>query len=230
MRLDVIIPVFRDNAALARLLESRRFGEPDATVTVVFGEPDPAGESLVERHGASWLRSEMAGRARQMNHAAACSTGDVLLFLHADTVPPVGALATIRQAIADGAVGGAFARRFDSPSRWLKMSTRLADWRGRALGIFLGDQGIFVRREVFGRLGGFDESVRYEDLDFSLRLRKAGRTTLLAPPVLSSSRRFAAKGVVRQTMRDFVAGLGYVLNLAEVRASDSESDGSLCQR
>lgn len=224
MRLDVIIPVFRDNAALARLLESRRFGEPDATVTVVFGEPDPAGESLVERHGASWLRSEMAGRARQMNHAAACSTGDALLFLHTDTLPPVGALATIRQAIADGAVGGAFARRFDSPSRWLKMSARLADWRGRAFGIFLGDQGTFARRDVFERLGGFDESVRYEDLDFSLRLRKAGRTALLVPPVLSSARRFSAKGVIRQTLGDFIAGLSFVFTHRYRRTAEKETD------
>jgi len=212
VRLDVIIPVFRDNAALARLLESRRLGAPKATLTVVFGESDPAGESLVERHGASWLRAGRAGRARQMNHAAACASGDVLLFLHADSLPPEGAPDAIRRAIADGAVGGAFARRFDSPSRWLKMSARLADWRGRALGIFLGDQGIFVRREVFDQIGGFDESARYEDLDFSLRLRKAGRTALLAPAVLSSARRFAAKGAVRQTLGDFAAGLGFALS------------------
>ena len=68
----------------------------------------------------------------------------------------------------------------------------------------------FVRQR-FDRLGGFDELVRYEDLDFSLRLRKAGRTALLVPPVLSSARRFAAKGVVRQTLVDFFAALSFVM-------------------
>ncbi|MFU8849088.1 MAG: glycosyltransferase family 2 protein [Opitutales bacterium] len=222
MRLDLIIPVFRDSVALARLLESRRLDDLDATVTVVFAEPDPEGESLVERHGASWLRAERPGRAQQMNHAADCVSGDGLLFLHADTLPPEGALDAIRQAIAAGAVGGAFARRFDSPSRWLKISARLADWRGRAFGVFLGDQGIFVRREVFEHLGGFDESARYEDLDFSLRLRKTGRTALLEPPVLSSARRFAAKGVLRQTLGDFVAGFSFVC--AHRRTAEKETD------
>ena len=68
-----------------------------------------------------------------------------------------------------------------------------------------------MRRDAFEALGGFDGQTLYEDLDFSLRLRKAGRTVMLVPPVLSSARRFAAKGVVRQTLGDFFAALSIVL-------------------
>ena len=172
---------------------------------VVFGEPDPGGEALAESYGVSWTRAKCAGRASQMNHGAASAEGDVLLFLHADSQPPPDALEAIEKAIHSGAVGGAFTRRFDSTSRFLQLTCWLADWRGRLLGIFLGDQGLFVHREVFHALGGFDEEVRYEDLDFSQRLRRSGRTILLPQVLRSSARRFQRSGVVRQSLSDFWA-------------------------
>ncbi|NBB80083.1 MAG: glycosyltransferase, partial [Verrucomicrobia bacterium] len=114
----------------------------DAKEQQVFGEPDAAGQALAERCGVIWTRAERAGRASQMNHGAASAEGDILLFLHADSHPPPDALAAIEKAIHSGAVGGAFTRRFDTPSRLLRFTCWLADWRGRALGIFLGDQGL----------------------------------------------------------------------------------------
>ncbi|MFP4261507.1 MAG: TIGR04283 family arsenosugar biosynthesis glycosyltransferase [Opitutales bacterium] len=205
MRVDVIVPVFRDNAALKQLLEASAERDLSERIQVVFGEPDAAGQALAERCGVTWTRAERAGRASQMNHGAASAEGDVLLFLHADSQPPPDALEAIQDAVFHGAVGGAFTRRFDTPSRLLRFACWLADWRGRALGIFLGDQGLFVRREVFEALGGFDEEARYEDLDFSQRLRGTGRTILLPQVLISSARRFQRRGVVRQSLSDFLA-------------------------
>lgn len=225
MQIDIIIPVFRDNEALGRFLSLPRYDWGRHDLRVVFGGPDAEGEALAANRSVPWQRADSCGRARQMNAGAACGSGDILLFLHADTVLPAEALSMIRKAVESGASGGAFARRFDSSSPWLRISCRLADWRGRALRVFLGDQAIFVRRDVFEDMGGFDESAAYEDLDFSLRLRRKGRTALLRPPILSSARRFTAKGVVRQSIDDFLAGSAYLLRhrRAKVAKGDTPS-------
>ena len=210
MLIDIIVPVFRDNAALERLFETLAGSPLLERMRVVFGEVDPRGEALAERYRVAWSRVAQAGRASQMNVGEAESSGEVLFFLHADSRLPTGALEAISDAVQNGAVGGAFSRRFDSPSLFLRMTCRLADWRGRAFGIFLGDQGLFVRRDVFGQLGGFDEQSRYEDLDFSLRLRQVGRTTLLPAILLSSARRFSEKGSFRQSLMDLWAVVRFV--------------------
>jgi len=142
-------------------------------------------------------------RARQMNFGAAEARGRILLFLHADTLLPAGALSKIVEAIdRRGAVGGGFSRRYRSRSLTLALTCRLADLRNRFFGWHLGDQAIFVRRDVFEQLGGFLDIPIFEDLDFSRRLRAAGRIVSLQPPVLSSARRFAGKGPLRTTFDD----------------------------
>jgi glycosyltransferase involved in cell wall biosynthesis len=199
---DVIVPVFRDNVALERLLIGLGDGPLLQRMRVVFGEADAIGEALAERYGVAWSRANRAGRAMQMNHGSVIADGEVLLFLHADSRLPRDALDAIEKAVREGAVGGAFTRRFESPSHFLRLTCWLADWRGRAFGIFLGDQGLFVRRDAFEALGGFDGQTLYEDLDFSLRLRQAGRTVMLTAVLQSSARRFAAKGPVGRSLLD----------------------------
>ena len=210
MRVEVIVPVFRDNDALERLLEAVGGSEMPKRMRVVFGEPDAVGESLADHYGVPWSRAKCAGRASQMNHGAGSARGDVFFFLHADSHPPPDALEAIEAAVRGGAAGGAFSRRFDASSRILQFTCRLADWRGRAFGVFLGDQGLFVRREVFERLGGFENRARYEDLDFSLRLRQAGRTILLPSVLRTSARRFEGRGVLRQSALDLWAVVRFI--------------------
>jgi glycosyltransferase involved in cell wall biosynthesis len=139
---DVIVPVFRDNVALERLLIGLGDGPLLQRMRVVFGEADAIGEALAERYGVAWSRANRAGRAMQMNHGSVSAAGEVLLFLHADLRPPRDALEAIEKAVREGAVGGAFTRRLESPSHFLRLTCWLADWRGRAFGVFLGDQGL----------------------------------------------------------------------------------------
>ena len=220
MPVDVVIPAFRDNAALALLLPRLTSDPGFASLRVVFGEADPEGEALCGRHAVEWLRAERVGRAAQMNAGAAKGAAEIIWFPHADTLPPPEARGIIEAAVAAGAEVGAFARRFEHPSRFLRASCRMADWRGRALGVFLGDQGMFARRGFFERLGGFDTEALYEDLDFSLRARRAKRRVLLEPPVVSSGRRFVARGPVRQTLLDLREGLRFALWPTERRDAD----------
>ena len=106
------------------------------------------------------------------------------------------------RSIAAARSGGGFARRYRSSSAHSRDHRRLAGLRNRLLGWHLGDQAIFVRRDIFDRLGGYRDIPIFEDLDFSRRLRALGKTVTLTPPVYSSARRFAEKGPLRTTWDD----------------------------
>jgi GT2 family glycosyltransferase len=156
-----------------------------------------------------------------MNLGAAQAHGRILLFLHADTLLPPGGLERIIDAIdRRGAVGGAFSRRYRSPSPILALTCCLAALRNRLFGWYLGDQAIFVRRDIFERLDGYREIPIFEDLDFSRRLRRLGKTVMLTPPAYSSARRFARRGPLRTTWHDLLLTCRYLCG---------ESPNDLCQ-
>ena len=123
-------------------------------------------------------------------------------------------------------VGGAFARRYASPSMFLRATCLLAELRGRMFGWFLGDQAIFVRTEVFDALGGFREWEIFEDLDFSRRMGRIGRVVTLRPPVVSSARRFSDRGAVRTTLCDFWLTCQYLLGKPSIARRLQNHDSS----
>jgi GT2 family glycosyltransferase len=168
---------------------------------------------VARRCGAETLVSPIRQRAAQMNLGAGTARGDVLLFLHADTRLPENWRTVLASGMQRDAlcVGGAFRRRFDSPSLFLRATSRLADWRSSQFGWFLGDQAMFVRRDIFRTLDGFAPLQKCEDLDFSIRLKRAGRCRLLPATVISSSRRFEQHGPFRQTLRDFATAIRFVM-------------------
>ena len=149
------------------------------------------------------ILSPVSQRATQMNLGARKALGDVLLFLHADTLLPATALECIESRLRNpGVVGGAFARCYNPASAFLNATCFLGEMRSRISGWFLGDQAMFVRREVFERLGGFRDYDLFEDLDFARRMRREGRVVTLRPPVISSARRFTEDGAIRKTLSD----------------------------
>jgi len=208
--LAIIIPAWRDTAVLRGTLNRLREQGLAERVTVALGERDEGAIGEAAKVGAAWVLAPTKGRGPQMNAGAENATGEILLFLHADTHLASGAAEAIQEALDDGCVGGAFARRFDHPGWFLRATCWLADWRGRCCGWFLGDQAIFARRDVFETLGGFREWDAFEDLDFSRRLRRVGKTRLLRPAVISSARRFQRRGAVLQTLSDGWQTLKYV--------------------
>ncbi len=212
--ISVVIPVLNEALRLRATLAS--IGHAVAGVEVIVVDGGSSDESCTVAISAEvrLIRSPVAQRAEQMNLGAQAARGSILLFLHADTRLPVG----WRQRLLDAfnqtpsIVGGAFRRRFDSGSRLLKFTCRLADWRGRRFSWFLGDQAISVRRDVFEQLGGFAPLQPFEDLEFSLRLLRAGRTELLDVVVISSGRRFETRGALRQTCRDFLMTMVFLIS------------------
>jgi GT2 family glycosyltransferase len=158
------------------------------------------------------VRALERDRAIQMNQGKGLAVGDTLLFLHADTFIAPQALTKITGALREPqVVGGAFARQYASGSLFLRTTCLLAELRGKAFGWFLGNQAIFIRTEVFDALGGFRELEIFEDLDFSRRMKQAGRVVTLRPPVVSSARRFSSRGPVRTTLSDLWLTCRYLL-------------------
>lgn len=208
--ISLVIPVWNDAGALARNLPMLLREWPANALWVVDGGSQDGSLEVAKQHGAQCLRVARPSRAAQMNAGAAASPGEIILFLHADTLLPEGARGLVAAAVSGGAIGGAFSRRFDKRSLFLKTTCRCAGWRGRWLGTFFGDQAIFTTREGFERAGGFPLQPLFEDFEFSRQLSRMGRTALLEPPVISSGRRFEEKGPVRQTLADFVLTLQYL--------------------
>ena len=208
--ISVIIPTANEAAALPACLE--RISGSLNEIIVVDAASEDATCAIAEAAGCRVLSSPQRHRARQMNLGARNARGAILLFLHADTWLPRDALEKIVEAIdRRGAVGGGFARRYRSRSVALALTSRLAGLRNRLVGWHLGDQALFVRRDLFQRLGGFRDLAIFEDLDFSRRLRSLGQTVTLTPPVSSSARRFAQEGPLRTTLNDLFLTRQYLL-------------------
>ncbi|HTK87408.1 MAG TPA: TIGR04283 family arsenosugar biosynthesis glycosyltransferase [Nitrospiraceae bacterium] len=144
------------------------------------------------------LLTTLPGRARQMNAGAAISQGDVLVFVHADTQLPINARDQIEQALLNPAyVGGRFDVQFEPETRWGRVISRMMNWRSRWSGIATGDQAIFVRRVCFQQLGGFSDVPIMEDIDFTRRLKRAGRMAAVRSAVVTSYRRWEQGGPVK---------------------------------
>jgi rSAM/selenodomain-associated transferase 2 len=138
------------------------------------------------------------GRARQMNAGAREARGDVILFLHADTRLPDGALEAVSAALDDQRViAGRFDVCFDSPRLVFRMIAFFMNLRSRLSGISTGDQAIFVRRSVFESIGGYPDIPLMEDIELCRRLKRHGRLAALRPRVTASARKWEREGALR---------------------------------
>ncbi len=209
--ISVIIPTLNEAEILPATLAHLATQDQLLEMIVSDGGSNDGTRQLATGAGVKVLSGDRPQRASQMNLGARAARGDVLLFLHADTHLPSGGLTNLIAALRDPRVGGgAFARRFTGTSTFLRLTCRLAEWRGDFLGWHLGDQAMFVRRTVFESLGGFADLDAFEDLDFSRRLSRISRTVTLRPPVISHGRRFERRGPVITTARDLWLTLRYL--------------------
>jgi rSAM/selenodomain-associated transferase 2 len=136
-----------------------------------------------------------------MNAGAAVATGEVLLFLHADTRLPPAFDAAVDAALADPAVvGGRFDLRLEPGSPFLDLTAALINLRSRLTGIATGDQALFVRRTVFEAMGGFEDIPLMEDVAFTRALKGRGRVARLRARVTTSARRWQRDGPLRTVL------------------------------
>ena len=193
VRLSVVIPTFNEQDFISGCVRQFMAMPEVHEIIVSDGNSTDHTRTLAAQTGAIVLNGRRQ-RAAQLNHGAAQATGNVLLFVHADTRLGVKAALNITRALGDPhAVGGAFRRRFAPPYGWLGMTSRLADLRCLWWGLGYGDQALFVRRSIFEDLDGFSSTHPYEDPYFSIKLKQNGRFCLLGPPLVTSGRRFKGR-------------------------------------
>lgn len=200
MRICIIVPMLNEAAGIAAALDRLQFlrtrghklvlvdgGSTDGTLTKCAGRMDE-------------LRESLPGRARQMNAGAEGQQNDVLLFLHADSQLPPDAEASLQRFFDSGRPWGRFDVRL-SGSHWgFRVIERMINWRSRLTGIATGDQGLFIRREVFETLAGFADVPLMEDVELSRRLRARSRPYCIASPIVTSSRRWEQHGICRTVL------------------------------
>jgi rSAM/selenodomain-associated transferase 2 len=201
MQVSVIIPVLNEAVRIADTI--RRTREVGACQIIVV-DGGSADGTLEAATAADCVLSAPQGRARQQNAGAAAAMGDVLVFLHADCRLPARAFESIATALEDPrCVGGCFRQSIDAAGIGYRLLESGNAWRVKLLGWAYGDQGIFVRREFFERLGGFPDLPLMEDLLFTKRLKRQGRFVLLPVRLQVSARRWRKHGIVRQTLRNW---------------------------
>ncbi len=198
VRLSVIIPTLDERDLIGAAIDRVRAGDP-WEIIVADGESADATAAAAEAHGARVVVSA-PGRGRQMNAGAAVATGDVLLFLHADTALPPEFTRHVAEAMArPNVIAGAFELGIDAPHRALRLIEAAVNRRSRLLGLPYGDQAIFLHAATFRRVGGYPEADAMEDFALIRRLRRCGRIEIVPASVSTSARRWLAGGIWRTT-------------------------------
>jgi rSAM/selenodomain-associated transferase 2 len=199
----VIVPVINEQEQLATTLSHVPLAPGDELIVVDGGSTD---ETLnIARKFTPTVLSSPPGRARQMNLGAAHATGDILLFLHADTLLPPDSLDAVRRAMQLSRVaGGAFRLVIEPTTPALRLVAWGANLRSRFGRLPYGDQALFVRRSLFERLGGYANAAFLEDVILVRAMRRHGRLVLVPQAVQTSGRRWLHEGVVYTTVRNNV--------------------------
>jgi rSAM/selenodomain-associated transferase 2 len=201
MTVSVIIPTLNEAADIAATIAAVRRQKPYEIIVADGGSTDGTPELAGD---ADLVVAAPRGRAAQMNAGAAQARGEHLLFLHADCTLADGALAAIAPALRRrGAIAGCYAMRVRAEGLLYRSIDACATARVRLTGIAYGDQGLFLRRADFERLGGFPPLRFMEDVFFSRLLRRHGRIVVLPHAIHVSPRRWEQAGIVRQTLRNW---------------------------
>ncbi|MCF8074994.1 MAG: TIGR04283 family arsenosugar biosynthesis glycosyltransferase [Desulfotignum sp.] len=213
MTISVIVPVFQEANTIHAFLKIVQAVFPARVHEIIVVDGSPAGDTLaaVALPQVKTIHSRK-GRARQMNHGAAMAKGDILLFLHADTLLPGDAPQLITDLLSGNPdlMGGAFSLGIDDDRIPLKIIEWFANLRSRLTRVPYGDQSIFIRKDCFDRAGGFMEIPIMEDLELMTRIRKQGRRIqILKQKSVTSSRRWNKEGIAACTLRNWLIRLLY---------------------
>ena len=230
-RVSVVIPALDEEASIATAIRSCREAGPCEVIVVDGGSVDRTVKTA--RGRADAVIPAPRGRAAQMNAGASIASGDILLFLHADTLLPRGSMTAVLAALQDpAAIGGAFRVRLTASlgaNRYIRAALGITGWmigaRGAVSRSYTGDQAIFVRTQAFRTFGGFPEIPLMEDIELSRRMRRTGRTTLLPLRVESSGRRWEAWGPLRTILFMWRLRVGYLLGRTPSRCAEAYRRG-----
>lgn len=197
MKVSIIIPVLNEVETLSPTLHDlQNYRRQGHEIIVVDG--GSSDDTVVCASGlADETLKSKRGRAYQMNAGAEHAKGEVLIFLHADTILPTESCSLISDVIAEGNDWGRFDVRLSGKSWLFRIIETMMNWRSRITSIATGDQAIFVRKSLFTRVGAYPELGLMEDVVLSRKLRNISKPVCLKDFVITSSRKWENNGIVR---------------------------------
>ena len=212
INLSVIIPVLNEAEMIAQTLQYLQ--APAVEIILVDGGSSDPTVAIAKERGAKVILSPEPGRAIQMNTGAQYATADTLLFLHADTQLPLNYRQLVQETLAKPkTVAGAFLLKINGQNPLLRLIEKGVNARSRFLQMPYGDQGIFLKKETFEKVGGFPILPIMEDFQLIRTLKKQGKIRLAAASVLTSARRWERLGVIQTTLINQIIIIGYFLGI-----------------
>ncbi len=212
--ISVIIPVLNEEKALPQCLLNLFAQEADFEIIIVDGGSTDNTRAIAANYLNVQFLDSARGRAAQMNTGAAKAGGDWLVFLHADTQLPAHALHDITTlSSASDIRAGCFRHQFSGKHVLLRAISWLHNWRCRRSRIIYGDQCLFIRRDFFRQLGGFPQTDTLEDVMLSEKIIKTSQPVIMDQAVITDSRKFEQRGIVKSFLQVFIIMSCYELGL-----------------
>jgi len=221
-RLTIIIPALNEARGIAATLQSLAGLRASGHELIVVDGGSADGTADLVRPLVDRVLAAPAGRASQMNAGARIARGDVLLFLHADSLLPAGADRLVSDGLAaSGRDWGRFDLEIDGAHPLLRLVEAMMNWRSRLTGVCTGDQGLFVRRAAFEASGGFAAVELMEDIELCTRLRRISSPLVIRARILTSARRWEKHGVLRTIVLMWWLRLQYFAGVSPARLAKS---------
>ncbi|MBF2016227.1 MAG: TIGR04283 family arsenosugar biosynthesis glycosyltransferase [Rivularia sp. T60_A2020_040] len=212
-KISIIIPTLNESKNIKATLASTQ-KSTNIEIIVVDGGSEDNTVDIAQSPGVKVIKS-CKNRAYQMNTGAMNATGDILLFLHADTLLPANFDEMIRIGLQQPkTVAGAFSLRINAPQTGLRLVEWGVKFRSKWLQMPYGDQGIFITKKIFNDIGGFPELPIMEDFELIRNLKRLGKITLIPVPVITSPRRWLKKGVWQTTLINQIVIIAYFLGVS----------------
>lgn len=206
MMLTIITPVLNEKENVKPFLANLDTLEGDFDLIIVDGGSSDGTVEEIERCMAGSNRrlevlSSDKGRALQMNCGAKEAQGDILLFLHVDCMLHKDSIRCVEKAVYEqNMIGGGFRQAFSEPDLFLRFISATGNLRVKMTKIFYGDYGIFIRKDIFENMGGYDNVPFLEEVGLCRKAKKYGRLVWIDRPILTSSRRYQSQGRIRLTV------------------------------
>ena len=219
--ISIIIPVFHEEARIESLIDhlNKQSTKVDFEIIIVDGDSQRHTINSINQRAGLVLIGSDRSRGKQMNVGASLAKGEILLFLHADTLLPYGAMEKVTDIMRqDSYIGGAFDLGIDTSNILIKFIAICASLRSRITRVPFGDQAIFVRRDYFETINGYKEIPLMEDVELMKRIRKKGhKISILKDRVKTSPRSWQENGVVYAILRNWLIQILYALNISPYR-------------
>jgi rSAM/selenodomain-associated transferase 2 len=216
-KFSIIVPVLNETDKINPFIEHLRNLESNEDYEIIVVDGNPVGRTIsaINYKGIRTIIAEK-GRAKQMNAGAYIARGEILIFLHVDTLLPVDALSKISKVLKQRQyIGGAFDLGIGSEKIIFKIIAYFASIRSRLTRIPYGDQAIFIRKDYFNKIGGYQEIPLMEDVELMHRIKKErGKICILSDRVITSPRRWEKEGIIYCTLRNWVISIFYFIGVS----------------